>query len=105
SDCDSRDTASVECLAQSLPAALPRLDHILNNACQTVRRPPTFYRHLLEQENAALAALPEGWRGVLAQRSELHALLAGSRSREHGRTALVTSGLAQGEGLVRSAEL
>ena len=102
---DLRHTPSVELLAQFLAARLPRLDHIINNACQTVRRPPKFYRHLLEQENAALEALPESWRGVLAQQSELHSMLAGSRSRERGGTALVTAGLAQGEGLVRSAEL
>ncbi len=101
---DLRHTPSVELLAQFLAARLPRLDHILNNACQTVRRPPGFYRHLLEQESAPFEALPEGSRHVLAQQSELHAILAGSRSRERG-TALVARGLAQGEGLVRSAEL
>ena len=102
---DLRHTPSVELLAQFLAARLPRLDHVLNNACQTVRRPPGFYRHLLEQENAPLEALPEDSRRVLAQQSELHAMLAGSRSRERAGAALVAAGLGQGEGLVRSAEL
>jgi NAD(P)-dependent dehydrogenase (short-subunit alcohol dehydrogenase family) len=102
---DLRHTPSVELLAQFLAARLPRLDHILNNACQTVRRPPGFYRHLLEQESAPFGALPEDSRRVLAQQSELHAMLAGSRSRERGGTALVVAGLAHGEGLLRSAEL
>ena len=102
---DLRHTPSVELLAQFLAARLPRLDHILNNACQTVRRPPGFYRHLLEQESAPLEALPERWRGVLAQQNELHALLAGTRSRERGGSALLAAGLGQGEGLVHSAEL
>jgi len=31
-----------------------RLDFIVNNACQTVRRPPDFYRHMMEQENCLL---------------------------------------------------
>src|SRR4029079_9193026 len=105
SDCDSRDTASVECLAQSLPAALPRLDHILNNACQTVRRPPGFYRHLLEQESAPLEALPERCRGVLAQQNERPGLWTGTGSREGGGPALLAAGCGQAEGLVHSAEL
>jgi NAD(P)-dependent dehydrogenase (short-subunit alcohol dehydrogenase family) len=100
---DLRHTPSVELLAQFLAARLPRLDHILNNACQTVRRPPGFYRHLLEHESAPLEALPESWRGVLAEQGELHAMLAGSR--ERGGTALVAASLAQGEGLVHSAAL
>jgi NAD(P)-dependent dehydrogenase (short-subunit alcohol dehydrogenase family) len=101
---DLRHTPSVELLAQFLATRLPRLDHILNNACQTVRRPPGFYRHLLEQENSPLAALREDSRRVLAQQSELHAMLD-SRSRERPGAALVAAGLARGEGLVRSAEL
>jgi NAD(P)-dependent dehydrogenase (short-subunit alcohol dehydrogenase family) len=101
---DLRHTPSVELLARFLAARLPRLDHILNNACQTVRRPPGFYRHLLERESAAFGALPEDSRRVLAHQSELHAML-GSRSRERRGAALVTAGLAQGEGLVHSAEL
>ena len=32
-----------------------RLDFIVNNACQTVRRPPDFYRHMLERETASRA--------------------------------------------------
>ena len=30
-----------------------RLDFIVNNACQTVRRPPEFYAHMMEGETAA----------------------------------------------------
>ena len=49
---DLRHTPSVELLAQFLAARLPRLDHILNNACQTVRRPPEFYRALARARRA-----------------------------------------------------
>ena len=34
-----------------------RLDFIVNNACQTVRRPPEFYRHMMDAELAAEHAL------------------------------------------------
>ena len=30
-----------------------RLDFIVNNACQTVRRPPAFYAHMMAAERAA----------------------------------------------------
>ncbi len=39
---DLRHTPSVEALCSHLVATLPRLDFIINNACQTVRRPPDF---------------------------------------------------------------
>lgn len=47
---DLRHTPSVEAFADHLCETLPRLDFILNNACQTVRRPPGFYGHLMEDE-------------------------------------------------------
>ncbi len=49
---DLRHTPSVEALCEELCAVEPRLDFILNNACQTVRRPPGFYRHLMAEELA-----------------------------------------------------
>ncbi len=39
-------------------AHYPRLDIIVNNACQTVRRPPSYYRHLLDAEHRP-ALLPK----------------------------------------------
>ncbi len=47
---DLRHTPSVELLCRRLLDTLPRLDFIINNACQTVRRPPGFYDHLMEFE-------------------------------------------------------
>ena len=102
---DLRHTPSVELLARFLCERLPRLDHILNNACQTVRRPPGFYHHLLQPEAAPLESLPADWRVLLARQTELHAMLADSRERDGSGRALVVSGLAQGEGLLHSAAL
>ena len=42
-----------------------RLDFIVNNACQTVRRPPDFYAHMMEGETAALHDMPEHVRKLL----------------------------------------
>lgn len=47
---DLRHTPSVEDLCRHLNRTLPRLDFIINNACQTVRRPPGFYDHLMQRE-------------------------------------------------------
>ncbi|HKY21239.1 MAG TPA: SDR family oxidoreductase [Vicinamibacterales bacterium] len=55
---DLRHTPSVEAFCRELLTTQSRLDFIINNACQTVRRPPAFYAHMMEGE-AALKALPE----------------------------------------------
>jgi len=55
---DLRHTPSVEAFAKHLDATLPRLDFIINNACQTVRRPAGFYEHLLAAEQVPHGALP-----------------------------------------------
>ena len=47
---DLRHTPSVETFCHELLATRSRLDFIINNACQTVRRPPAFYRHMMERE-------------------------------------------------------
>jgi NAD(P)-dependent dehydrogenase (short-subunit alcohol dehydrogenase family) len=62
---DLRHTPSVEALCHHLTTTRPRLDYIVNNACQTVRRPPAFYEHMLELEAAAADALPPAAAGVL----------------------------------------
>jgi NAD(P)-dependent dehydrogenase (short-subunit alcohol dehydrogenase family) len=63
---DLRHTPSVEALCRHLAATLDRLDIIVNNACQTVRRPPEFYAHMLARETSALTALPDAARALLA---------------------------------------
>ena len=55
---DLRHTPSVEAFCAHLMATYERLDFIVNNACQTVRRPPEFYRHMMDVEAAALVDLP-----------------------------------------------
>ena len=44
-----------------------RLDFIVNNACQTVRRPPDFYRHMLDAETVAADAMPAHIRRLLGE--------------------------------------
>ncbi|MGE5186942.1 MAG: SDR family NAD(P)-dependent oxidoreductase [Acidobacteriota bacterium] len=48
---DLRHTPSVEVLARHLLQTQSRLDAIINNACQTVRRPAGWYDHVVAQEH------------------------------------------------------
>jgi NAD(P)-dependent dehydrogenase (short-subunit alcohol dehydrogenase family) len=71
---DLRHTPSVEAFCRELLHTRDRLDFIINNACQTVRRPPEFYQHMMVRETSALHDLPppaqkllgsyEGWRNA-----------------------------------------
>jgi NAD(P)-dependent dehydrogenase (short-subunit alcohol dehydrogenase family) len=63
---DLRHTPGVEAFARHLTESLPRLDFVLHNACQTVRRPVGFYRHLMEGELGSLARLPEAARSLVS---------------------------------------
>jgi NAD(P)-dependent dehydrogenase (short-subunit alcohol dehydrogenase family) len=88
---DLRHTPSVEAFCQHLFKTRTRLDFIINNACQTVRRPPDFYSHMMEQETGPLKSLPkeaqsllgdyEGLRGyhMLPEASASNAVAAQSR--------------------------
>jgi len=55
---DLRHTPSVEAFCHELLSTRDRLDFIVNNACQTVRRPPEFYAHMMAGETAALQDAP-----------------------------------------------
>ena len=62
---DLRHTPSVEAFCRELLAARDRLDFIINNACQTVRRPPAFYEHMMAGERAAFRGMPAQARRLL----------------------------------------
>jgi len=64
---DLRHTPSVEAFCSEMLKTRTRLDFIINNACQTVRRPPAFYAHMMEGETAALKGMPEHTRRLLGE--------------------------------------
>jgi NAD(P)-dependent dehydrogenase (short-subunit alcohol dehydrogenase family) len=64
---DLRHTPSVEAFCDHLLATRERLDFIVNNACQTVRRPPEFYRHMMDGEARALGQLPPATQRLLGE--------------------------------------
>ena len=64
---DLRHTPSVEAFCAHLRRTRTRLDAIVNNACQTVRRPPGFYEHMMATESAALDSLPDHVRRLVGE--------------------------------------
>jgi len=104
---DLRHTPSVEAFAHHVTTTRDRLDFIVNNACQTVRRPPGFYRHMMEDEDAALDTLtPEVLRLVGAYEGlRGYHLLPGSDPDDgHGETVALVEGAAL-PGLTRASAL
>ena len=102
---DLRHTPSVEAFCRELLARRSRLDFIINNACQTVRRPPEFYAHMMEGERAVLADMPGQVRKLLGSYEDLRAnnRLPGAATGESAGTAL--AGAADAAGITRAAEL
>jgi NAD(P)-dependent dehydrogenase (short-subunit alcohol dehydrogenase family) len=70
---DLRHPPSVEAFCREVLATEQRLDFIINNACQTVRRPPAFYEHMRETETAALSSMPAQVRRLLGTYEDPHA--------------------------------
>jgi NAD(P)-dependent dehydrogenase (short-subunit alcohol dehydrogenase family) len=68
---DLRHTPSVESFARHLSEREARLDFVLHNACQTVRRPSGFYGHLMEGEHGGLDLLPGGASDLLKDHEQL----------------------------------
>ena len=112
---DLRHTPSVEAFCHLLLTRddhRQRLDFIVNNACQTVRRPPDFYRHMMALEVAAFDSLEERHRRLLKSYEALRDPHQMSESRSDSGAMAPTSaperGLAAGAGgvgLTYAAEL
>ena len=92
---DLRHTPSVEAFCRHLISTRDRLDFIINNACQTVRRPPDFYEHMMAGETASFKDMSEKARHLLGAYEGLR----GYNMLPEGR------GSSPIAGLTRSAEL
>ncbi|WP_133500836.1 SDR family NAD(P)-dependent oxidoreductase [Cognatilysobacter terrigena] len=103
---DLRHTPSVEAFCSEMLRTHDRLDFIINNACQTVRRPPGFYAHMMAGETAALHDAPEQIRRLVGRYEGLrgYAMLPEGDTAQslmsHGESALHDAA-----GLTRAAEL
>ena len=77
---DLRHTPSVEALCKNLNDTKDRLDFLINNACQTVRRPPGFYDHLMDLElgNNGLSPDEQKLLGAIASPGSSHLTAQGA---------------------------
>jgi NAD(P)-dependent dehydrogenase (short-subunit alcohol dehydrogenase family) len=102
---DLRHTPSVEAFCRELVATRQRLDFIINNACQTVRRPPDFYAHMMAGETAALHDMPENARKLLGTYEGLRGYHMLPEAGMAVTRAAPGRGIADAPGLTRAAEL
>jgi len=98
---DLRHTPSVEAFCRVIAEKHDRLDFIINNACQTVRRPPAFYEHMMERETSlhSLSSDEQQLLGDFAGLRGYHMLSDGNPS------AALDTRLDEVTGLRHSAEL
>lgn len=105
---DLRHTPSVEIFCNFIEQKYDRLDILINNAAQTVRRPPGFYSHLMENENKRPEDLPESVRMLLYPFEECKSkILAVSHNNPAADSSLpiAWNAKAPGLGLIASAKL
>ena len=103
---DLRHSVSVELFTRFLNQHLDRLDIIINNAAQTVRRPPGFYSHLMEPETQPYHELPSALQPLLRDYETLKTTLAGeSAIGPYKSDALTTRRASPGVGLESPALL
>ena len=105
---DLRHTPSVELFCRHIEQTFDKLDILINNAAQTVRRPPGFYAHLIENENRAFHELPERSRKLMMNyqvcTDQLNAL-AISHLKSEAAVPVTWNGNFPGIGLRKSAQL
>lgn len=105
---DLRHTPSVEIFCNFVEQTYDRLDLLINNAAQTVRRPSGFYAHLMENENKPINELPEDARWLLGHYEDCKTKLMSYAMQDISseKTLPITwNGTMQGIGLRASAQL
>ena len=93
---DFRDLQGLEALCAALPKLVPRLDIIINNACQTVRRPPQYYLPLLEAERTVAAHEEEAVRRWTAAQQAVTAITASAAAEAEAARPSLEGGGAEG---------
>jgi NAD(P)-dependent dehydrogenase (short-subunit alcohol dehydrogenase family) len=101
---DLRHTPSVDAFARHVASTYERLDFIVHNACQTVRRPPGFYAHLMEGETKPLRELGGGERSIL-ERYEALRIAGDARRLAEASAAKEAISIARAAGLQEPALL
>ncbi len=83
---DLRHSPSVEAFTHFITESEQRLDILVNNAAQTVRRPPGFYAHLMETESTPWSAVPKTVQSLLRKHEELKRRLGGDSAGKRENT-------------------
>lgn len=105
---DLRHIPSVELFASYVEQKYQRLDILINNAAQTVRRPSGFYAHLMENEMLPFHAHSSEVQQLLQHHQQcLHEIENFTHSSHSSQKALAVnwSGQAPGIGIRASAQL
>lgn len=104
---DLRHIPSVELFCKHIERKFKRLDILINNAAQTVRRPSGFYAHLMENERKNYKEFPEDVQNLLHSYYEFRDELEGKDDSFKGHENLPVSWHAKttGIGIRASAEL
>ncbi|MDA0196048.1 MAG: SDR family oxidoreductase [Bacteroidetes bacterium] len=106
---DLRHIPSVDIFCNFIEQHYDRLDVLINNAAQTVRRPAGFYQHLMPNEECLLSELPPYARQLLADHDacikELRALSSGIAEGHNKNLPVTWHGKQLGIGLSASAKL
>ncbi len=100
---DLRHTPSVEIFTSYMNQTLPRLDILINNAAQTVRRPPGFYAHLMPGELTPFHELTADVQKILGDFERCKTHLSGASTDSNLPVAWHNQG--PGIGLRNSAKL
>jgi NAD(P)-dependent dehydrogenase (short-subunit alcohol dehydrogenase family) len=104
---DLRHIPSVEIFCNFIEQKYERLDILINNAAQTVRRPAGFYSHLMVNEERAYETLPKYAKNLLTDHNdclqELKVLTSGASSNQN--MPVTWHGPEPGIGLRASAKL
>jgi NAD(P)-dependent dehydrogenase (short-subunit alcohol dehydrogenase family) len=106
---DLRHIPSVEIFCNFIEQQYDRLDILINNAAQTVRRPAGFYEHLMLNEERPFAELPPFAQDLLADHNaclqELRALGPDLSEGQNENLPVTWHGKQSGIGLSASAKL
>lgn len=106
---DLRHIPSVEIFCNFIEQHYDRLDVLINNAAQTVRRPSGFYQHLMPNEEKKTVDLPPFAQELLADHEacikELNMLSKGMAGDENKNLPVSWHGKQLGIGLSASAQL
>ncbi len=102
---DLRHIPSVEMFTRFIEQSEERLDILINNAAQTVRRPPGFYAHLMASEEAPLSAQSRDVQILLSARERLKERLSAVTGATDSALPVTWHSPGPGIGITASARL